>query len=114
MKTIYYAATSIDGFIADAEHGVGWLDRVAKGKYLLLDCAILRVQVRSLVVELGDSLLRLGGGFIHLQNETYRGVKVSGSGGTDRHSSGQEHYCGNQKVSGAPKREGFKRSSTHA
>ncbi|MCG8583825.1 MAG: dihydrofolate reductase family protein [Pirellulales bacterium] len=28
MKTIYYVATSLDGFIADAEGGVEWLDRV--------------------------------------------------------------------------------------
>jgi dihydrofolate reductase len=27
MRTVYYAATSLDGFIADVEGGVGWLER---------------------------------------------------------------------------------------
>ena len=28
MKTIYYVAASLDGFIADADEGVAWLDRL--------------------------------------------------------------------------------------
>jgi dihydrofolate reductase len=28
MKTVYYLAASLDGYIADAEHGVAWLDQL--------------------------------------------------------------------------------------